>query len=355
MGFKMKDNDGLVQTFGTSVKENGELIPQHEIVGPVEATLVDLPLVDGDTVAAVAEVQATGQLTFSVNPANNATLMALNGFSGIVFKTVAGAFPEVPIGASLDDTLNSLRDRLNASESVQLSVATYDHTNGQNTLTIAYDAYGTIGNDYTIGANVTGVTRSGATLTGGVDAVANEQKRLPVVLHTPGPGGSVEVGSADHPLVVGGVSICIVAPGFDGVGAVNDGHAGGLQSLPLVRNANGTGLLKTMTVAARDTKFECEVVFFKEELSIDSEFGFNSNPILDITDVHLLLGMVQVRESNYSTTDIGGEYIATVNPDLVLKGNADGLVHFVVIARDSTEPNFEPKEELQLIFGVLAD
>lgn len=115
---------------------------------------------------ATAGVQATGALTVAAVPANNETI-AVNGVT-FTFKSSASTSTEIQIGLTEAATATNMATTLNASANASITVATYSADD--NDVLITYDAGGTDGNAYTLadssGANV---TRSGATLTGGLN------------------------------------------------------------------------------------------------------------------------------------------------------------------------------------------
>lgn len=210
--------------------------------------------VDGDSTAVAAAQPATGSLTFTANPSNNDTLPALNGFSGIVFKSAAGAFPQVQIGVTLNDTLDSLVAALNASASPLLNIATYVHPTGEDYFSIDTDVPGAAGNAYTIGANTANIARSGATLTGGSELASNEQQRWPVILHKSAEGGSVETGTSTNPLAV-------TAPENEEVVALASGldSAGGRTSA-LLTNRHGRAMRLLIEITATEEKTITDVI-----------------------------------------------------------------------------------------------
>lgn len=117
--------------------------------------------------------RASGSLTFAANPANNDTLPALNGFNAIVFKAVAGDFPEIQIGADLAATLAELAAQLEQADGSDLDneplLGFGYYADGTRLVIVAHEA-GTAGNAFTLGTNTANITRSGATLAGGGDA-----------------------------------------------------------------------------------------------------------------------------------------------------------------------------------------
>jgi hypothetical protein len=108
----------------------------------------------------------TGGLAGTV--VNNETVV-INGVT-VTFKSSAGAFPEVQIGATPTITATNLAAGLNGSANALLSVATY--TSSGTVVTITYDSYGSNGNTYTLAySSLYGVAPSGPKLTGGSGGV----------------------------------------------------------------------------------------------------------------------------------------------------------------------------------------
>jgi len=112
---------------------------------------------------------AIGSLTFVTNPVNTETI-AINGVT-FTFVTGASTTTNVHIGATKEDTASNLRGVLAVSANGSINVASYARHGGTpNVVNITYLTAGTPGNAYTL-ANSSGtvaVTRSGATLTGGL-------------------------------------------------------------------------------------------------------------------------------------------------------------------------------------------
>lgn len=108
---------------------------------------------------------ATGSFTFASNPPVESA-MTVNGFL-IRFVAPNGTLNgrSVQEGATLNVTLQNLASFLNSSSNGNLNVATYQATATE--LLITYKTPGTIGNSFTLNANDSGGTASGATLTGG--------------------------------------------------------------------------------------------------------------------------------------------------------------------------------------------
>ncbi len=113
---------------------------------------------------------ASGFITFSINPSNLDTI-TLNSVVW-TFKTVPVGATDLPIGISLDVTLFLAQQHLTASADPLMTVATYTTPlDGlASILLIVYKTGGTAGNTYTLAASA--ATRSGTTLTGGVNLLS---------------------------------------------------------------------------------------------------------------------------------------------------------------------------------------
>lgn len=128
---------------------------------------IDIPesVVAAGTVEGAAAT-ATGTLTVATNPSDG-DMIAVNGVT-FTFKTAPTGPNEVLIGATATATAANFAAALEASTNALLIVANY--TSATNVVTITYNSAGTAGNSFTL-ANSSpggGITRSGATLTGGV-------------------------------------------------------------------------------------------------------------------------------------------------------------------------------------------
>lgn len=124
---------------------------------PTGATLT------GGVGSGTSPVAATGTITFSANPANG-NVFTING-EVWHFENVASGTFRTQIQSTLALTLAQLSTDLNSSGIGPIAVATYSVT--ATVLTITYKTPGPSGNTYTMKANTSPVTLSGATLTGG--------------------------------------------------------------------------------------------------------------------------------------------------------------------------------------------
>jgi hypothetical protein len=114
-------------------------------------------------------VAASGSLAFGANATNGETIV-VNGVT-FTFVTGSSSATNVHIGASAGATAQEFVNVLNASVDPLINVAAYSY--GSATCFISYEVQGTVGNAFTL-ANSSGahVTRSAATLTGGVDGIS---------------------------------------------------------------------------------------------------------------------------------------------------------------------------------------
>jgi hypothetical protein len=116
-----------------------------------------------------ATVAATGSITFSTQPAVNATVT----INGVVFTFVASGATgaQSNIGGTLTLTLSNLATVLNASVNGSVTPVTY--TSNATQLLFTHDTLGHGGNAFTIAASTSPAsngTVSGATLSGGANA-----------------------------------------------------------------------------------------------------------------------------------------------------------------------------------------
>lgn len=110
-----------------------------------------------------AGVKATGQITFTANPANNDSIV-LNGTQWN-FVTGTPTTDQTKIGASLAATLAQLVIDLTASSDINIQAGTYTATGTVLNITAANAGAG--GNTYTLVSNQVNAVVSGATMTGG--------------------------------------------------------------------------------------------------------------------------------------------------------------------------------------------
>ncbi len=114
-------------------------------------------------------IAASGSLAFGANATNGETIV-VNGVT-FTFVTGSSSATNVHIGASAGATAQEFVNVLNASVDPLITVGEYSY--GTATCFISYSIQGTVGNAFTL-ANSSGghVTRSAATLTGGVDGIS---------------------------------------------------------------------------------------------------------------------------------------------------------------------------------------
>lgn len=134
---------------------------------PYATDITDIP--ESLVAAGTADgVRATGTLTFGVNPTAAETI----NVNGVTYTFVA--FPivdtDVLIGASAADTAINLANVLATSGDPLIVVANYTASGG--IISITYSVDGVVGNAFTLNDSSGGnVTRSAATLLGGVDGI----------------------------------------------------------------------------------------------------------------------------------------------------------------------------------------
>ena len=220
---------------------------------------------------ASAGTAATGNATLDTLPANGDTL-TLNGVS-FTFKTVPTGSTDIPIGATVNATVDSAVTLLNASTDPLISVATYSN-GGSGVLLVTYDEiqYGSNGNAYTLAKVSTHITLSGSALSGGLDGdtsvlIANVEpwraSQRGYLLINPGLTTSEyrEITSAEyHPATGDSITLAVSGTGLTASGAT---LSGGSTSLPssgtvTVSSASGDvvigvwGIPVTYTVTAND-------------------------------------------------------------------------------------------------------
>jgi hypothetical protein len=96
-------------------------------------------------------IAATGAITFSAQPAVNATV-TING-TAFTFVASGATGNQVNIGANLAATMTALAVALNASVVAGVALATYTGT--ATALTLVYDVLGSAGNSFTLAASTT--------------------------------------------------------------------------------------------------------------------------------------------------------------------------------------------------------
>lgn len=143
-------------------------------------------------------VAATGTLTFSAQPANNAIITI--GGQAFTFVTGVPTANQIKIGANLAETLANAVQVLNASAVAGVLVATYSLNAAQTVLQVTHDTLGTSGNSFTIVAGsspASNAVASGATLAGG--ATSGPYNHTFVAGGLTLPDAAVEIGMPDVP------------------------------------------------------------------------------------------------------------------------------------------------------------
>lgn len=143
-------------------------------------------------------VAASGTLTFSAQPANNATI-TLDG-TAFTFVTGTPTGNQIKIGATLAETIANAVIALNASTDGDASAATYGSNRAGNQITVTHDTLGTGGNAFTLAAGsspASNATASGATLSGG--SASGPYNHVFTTGAISLPSASIEVGLPDVP------------------------------------------------------------------------------------------------------------------------------------------------------------
>lgn len=125
--------------------------------------IVTLDLETGAATGDVTGVKAAGTITFSGLPVANETV-TVNGVV-FTFKATAATSTEITIGADADETA------ANAAGKIDAYNTSFDAVAVGAVVTVSAENTGTYGNAYTLAEAATNTTVSGATLSGGVDAV----------------------------------------------------------------------------------------------------------------------------------------------------------------------------------------
>lgn len=135
------------------------------------APTASLTAPDGPPIVAIA---ATGQMVFSQQPGVGSNI-TLNG-TPVTFVNTSPTGNQSQIGANLSTSMSNLLTFLSASNDTQIKFCTYSVVNA--TLTIVDKTPGTLGNGFSLGSTVSGMSLSSSTLTGGQNAAAATQAIL---------------------------------------------------------------------------------------------------------------------------------------------------------------------------------
>jgi phage tail sheath protein FI len=130
-----------------------------------------LPAPDGPPIVATF---ASGQMIFSQQPGIGSTIR-LNGTT-VTFVTTSPTGNQVQIAGNLGTTMSNLLTFLQGSNDTQILLCSYSLINA--TLTITDKTSGTLGNGFSLGSTVNGISVSGSTLTGGQNAASAVQATL---------------------------------------------------------------------------------------------------------------------------------------------------------------------------------
>jgi hypothetical protein len=158
----------MVDQFGNSEINEFIMARTCKVRVPLAETTVEnlVRIMPGATLTESSGTQATGTIVFTDNPSADETL-TINGVRYTFKAEPTGDF-QIDIGANLAGTLDNIVAKLNSATAPSVTRATYTE-DGDDTLTITYDAKDVLGNAFTI-ATTAGATVSGATLSGGVDS-----------------------------------------------------------------------------------------------------------------------------------------------------------------------------------------
>lgn len=208
------DDDVLGQGREPSMPGDDVVTNTGDIVLPVDVRALGLALTallgEPTTTPGIA---ARGALTFSAQPASNATIT----LAGQAFTFVSGTptANQIKIGATLAETIANAVRALNASAVADVAAASYSADIDGKTLRIVHDALGTAGNSVTLAAGsspASNATVSAATLTGGAASGAYNHvwtsgaATLPSFSHEVGhpevPSYSVETGCVANTLTL---------------------------------------------------------------------------------------------------------------------------------------------------------
>jgi len=159
--------NGFTGTSGTSATRKS--MPLSDIAYTINLAfdgsgdVATIDLATGIATGDVTGVAATGTITFTGAPVANETITV----RGVVytFKATAATATEITIGGTVTDTAANTVSKLVANDPLVHAA------NVEGVVTISASDTGTYGNAYTLAEAATNTAVSGATLTGGVDAV----------------------------------------------------------------------------------------------------------------------------------------------------------------------------------------
>ena len=159
--------NGFTGTSGTSATRKS--MPLSDIAYTINfafdgsGDVATISLSTGVATGDVGGVAATGTITFTGAPVANETITV----RGIVytFKTLAATATEITIGANVTATAANTVLKINANDPL------LDALSALGVVTIGASDTGTYGNAYTLAQAATNTAVSGATLTGGINAV----------------------------------------------------------------------------------------------------------------------------------------------------------------------------------------
>jgi hypothetical protein len=126
----------------------------------------------------VTALPASGSMVFTANPGIGSTITL--GGTVVTFVSSGATGNQVNLGGNLSVTLVNLQTMLSASADANISKCTY--TLSQGILNIVNKTPGSLGNGFGLASTVFGVSLSGATLSGGQDALTATRATFTVVM-----------------------------------------------------------------------------------------------------------------------------------------------------------------------------
>lgn len=198
------DEQGLVESdvlgFGRMPQEPGRDAVNNagDVVTPLCARNIGLwyTLLFGAPTT-VAGIAASGDLTFSAQPANNSTITI--GGQAFTFTTGTAGANQIKIGPTLKATIANAVRALNTSTVPGVAAASYWGDDAVRKIYVLHDAVGVVGNSFALAASAAAVTVSGATLTGGAATGGYRHVWKVDATSLTTPSATVEVGMPEVP------------------------------------------------------------------------------------------------------------------------------------------------------------
>lgn len=159
----------MVDQFGKTTVNENIVSREVKVKVPLAETTIEnmVRTMPGSTLTTSGGAAATGTITIGVNPTAGQTVV-VNGTT-VTFRTSPTAVPannEVNLGATATLTAAALAAALHASTNPKIAIANY--TVAALVVTATFMEKGLDGNAFALAAGTSGVTVSGALLTGGV-------------------------------------------------------------------------------------------------------------------------------------------------------------------------------------------